>query len=232
MKYLPIVHDFVKTENNVIILDSPIVIDSVNFFKKTMPVMIDCEKPTFINVIQRSTMKHQQYKAKEGFYIFHYADYKESDKTIEIYASLYNSLDFSTLNIHGKYRKIVINKETKEVYIIRNPDLEKLNLEFPIKIEGDGRVILRHIKNRHASGLVICRDLDIVKRLEFGDKCISGEPAIHFIDKVPYLFTFAFSNNTGYLIMINMDTYEEIEIPIGEPMSIGFHSIFVPKPNL
>jgi len=236
MTYLPIVHDFLKTPSNkIIVIDSPIVVDFSNMFKKTMPIMVNSNDPTFIHVLSKNTMKLERYEVGEAFYVFHYADYKETETDMEIYACLYNKLDFSTLTNKGKYRKIVIHKETGKVSIIKDTELEKLDLEFPVKIGEDGRILFRNIENNRMNGFVVCKDLDIIKKIEFKNRFISGEPAIHTIDSIPYLFTFAFddrNNNRGYLIIMNMDTYEEIEIPIEEPITIGFHSIFIPKINL
>jgi carotenoid cleavage dioxygenase-like enzyme len=228
MDYLPVVHDFLKTEDKIILTDSPLVIDFSNLFSKSMPVMLDNKKKTIINVLNKSSMTIDKYYVDEGFYIFHYADYRETDKHIEIYASIYNNLDFSELNIVGKYRKLILEKDTKQVTIEKNPELEKLDLEFPVKF--DDKIILRNINNRRITGFVVCKGLEIIKNIEFGNKYISGEPVVTYIDNIPYLIGFAFNNeksNNGFLIIIDMNTYEIIEIPINETISIGFHSAFI-----
>uniref|UniRef100_A0A6C0L887 Uncharacterized protein n=1 Tax=viral metagenome TaxID=1070528 RepID=A0A6C0L887_9ZZZZ len=228
MDYLPVVHDFLKTEDKIIIIDSPLVIDFSNLFSKSMPVILDNNKKTIINVLNKSNMTIDKYYVDEGFYIFHYADYRETDEYIEIYASIYNNLDFSELNIVGKYRKLVVNKETKKVTIEKNPELEKLDLEFPIKY--DDKIILRNINNKRITGFVVCKGLEIIKNIEFGNRFVLGEPAITYIDNEPYLIAFVVDNeksNRGFLIIINMKTYETIEIPLNETMNIGFHSTFI-----
>lgn len=228
MEYLPIVHDFLKTENNIIIIDSPLVIDVGSLFKKSIPIMLDTNKKTIINVLNRTTMNIDKFYTDTGFYVFHYADYQETDETIEIYACLYEKMDFSELNICGKYRKIIINRVTKEVHTVKNQDLENLNLEFPVKF--GNKILFRRIENRHINGFVVCQDLEIIKQLYFPEKFICGEPAINYIDNIPYLFCFAINeaeNNSSFLILINMETYEMIEIPIDASLNIGFHSIFI-----
>jgi hypothetical protein len=195
-----------------------------------MPVMLNNKKETIIHVLDRSTMNVQKYVSKEGFYIFHYANTIEYNNTIEIYASLYTQLDFSNLNIHGKYRKIIINKNTYEVNIIKNEELETMDLEFPIKLNNNN-VILRSIKNKRITGFIICKDLEIIKTINIEKYYLSGEPALHYINNTPYLFVFAFDNNNmGTLLIIDMNTYYTIEIPINETINIGFHSTFIPKP--
>ena len=228
MNYLPIVHDFLKTDDKIIITDSPLVIDFSNLFSKSMPVMLDNKKKTIINVLNKSSMIIDKYYVDEGVYIFHYADYRETDKHIEIYASIYNNLDFSELNIVGKYRKLILEKDTKQVTIEKNPELEKLDLEFPIKY--DDKIVLRNINNKRITGFVVCKDLKIIKIIDLGNRFVLGEPAVTYIDNEPYLIAFAFDNeksNGGFLIIINMKTYETIEIPLNETMNIGFHSTFI-----
>ena len=228
MNYLPIVHDFISSHSSVIMIDSPLVIDYSNLFKKVMPVLLDANKETIINVISKKTMEIAKYQINSGFYIFHYADYKETDTTIEIYASHYDKLDFSELNISGKYRKIIIDKQTKNAIIVKDAELEKLDLEFPVKF-GDN-VVFRSMEKKRTKGFVVCNELKIIKSIDLGNKVISGEPAITYVKDVPYLITFAFDNekaDNGFLIIIDMNTYDIIEIPINEPLSVGFHSMFI-----
>jgi hypothetical protein len=227
-KYMPVIHDFIKTENSVIIMDSPLVIDIPNLFKNPLPIMLDNTKKTIINVLNTTTMNIEKYFYNEGFYIFHYADWRETNNTIEIYASMYDKLDFSQLDISGKYRKMILNKENKNVMILKNPELEKLDMEFPVKF--DDKIVFRSMVNKRITGFVICKDLDIIKKLDLSDKFISGEPAIVYIDKTPHLIAFTFDDkieNQGFVIVINMNTYEIIEIPLNESINIGFHSIFI-----
>jgi hypothetical protein len=185
-------------------------------------------KPTIINVINTETMNMEKYYIHKGFYVFHYAEFKETDKNMEIYACLYDKLDFSELNINGRYRKILINKITKEATIFTNPDLENLDLEFPIKF--DNKIVFREIENRRITGFVVCQELEIIRKISFLDKFICGEPSINYIDDIPYLFSLGFYDDQykkGFLLIIDMETYDLIEIPINEALKIGFHSIFI-----
>jgi hypothetical protein len=170
----------------------------------------------------------QTFKTNESFYLFHYADCREDENVIEIYASLYDELDFSQINIVGKYRKIVLDKRTKEAVIEKNEELEQMDLDFPIKYEN--KIVMRHLKDKIIDGFVVCQDLKIIKKIYLKNRFCCGEPSISYIDGVPYLITLAFhSKNTeqGYVILINMRNYTKIQIPIGEKLNIGFHSIFL-----
>jgi len=229
-QHMPLIHDIISTPEKVIFMDSPIVMDIPYLLSKPAPVILNKKGRTWIHILNKKDNSLNRFSMKESIYVFHYADYKETDDYINIYASQYEDLDFSALNIKGKYRMIQINKNTKEVSVIKNPDLENLDVEFPILYED--KVVLRSIKNKVGSGFIICRELEIIKTLEFDNRSFCGEPAIKMIEKVPYLISFAFDlldKEKSYLVIINMHTYEVIEIPLPIPITIGFHSAFFSK---
>ena len=235
-KYLPIVHDFYKIQNKILVTDSPVVYDIQSLFKGEIPVKLDKNQNTIIHVLdlleantkKRKNQIPQMFKTNESFYLFHYADCKEDENVIEIYASLYDELDFSQINIVGKYRKIVLNKRTKDAVIEKNEELEQMDLDFPIKFEN--KIVMRHLKDKIIDGFVVCQDLRIIKKIYLKDRFCCGEPSISYIEGVPYLITLAFhfeNTEQGYVILINMKNYNKIQIPIGEKLNIGFHSIFL-----
>jgi carotenoid cleavage dioxygenase-like enzyme len=164
-KYMPIIHDFWSSQNKIIFIDSPLNIDFKGIFNTPMPVKLDQTKETIIIVLDKSTMKIERYHVNESLYVFHFANSKENETHIEIYASLYEKIDFNELNITGKYRKITINKCTKLVTIEKNPEIEPLNIEFPI-LYGN-RTIFKSIDNRVNNGFVICEGMELIKKIEF-----------------------------------------------------------------
>ena len=229
-KYLPIIHDFWSSQNKIIFIDSPLAIDYSSVLNTPMPVKLDDSKETIINVFDKTTMEIERYHINESFYIFHYANSKENETHIDIYASLYDNINFNEVNITGKYRKISIKKNTKLVTIEKNPELEVLNIEFPISY--GNRTIFRSIENRVNNGFVICEGMELIKTIEFVDKFICGEPAIKKIDNSYYLIAFYFSifnSKDSHMIIMNLDTYNFLDIPIKEEMGLGFHSIFIPN---
>jgi hypothetical protein len=231
MNYMPVIHDIISTQHRVVLTDSPIVMDMKSVLHKSLPVILNHNERTWIHVLNKTDFSIERFSTNESFYIFHYADYKETANTIEIYASHYDSIDFSELNITGRYRKLVIDKYTKKVSIIKNRDLENLDIEFPIKFED--KVLFRSMKNKIINGFVVCKDLQIMKQIEFENRFICGEPAIENIDNVPHLICFTFDlteNEKGYLLIMNMHTYEQIEVPLALPLTIGFHSAFYKYP--
>lgn len=225
MKYFPIMHDFLSTDKSVILFDCPLKAGSISFGRSMMNVILDYTKPTIINVMNKETKIIDKYLINESFYIFHFADFYEDDDIIEIYASLYDKLDFSSLNLDGKYRKIIIDKKTKNVSIEKNIELEKMNLDFPVKYKN--KIILKNLENDIINGFVICEKLHFCKKIIVPNKCICGEPVIKVIDDVPYLICFALGLNNGCVMIINLNNYKIIEIPINSSLNIGFHSIFI-----
>lgn len=224
MVYIPITHDFLSTEKSIIIFDFPLKIDIKNIFKKRVSVLLDLNNPTIINVMNKETKIIEKYIINESFYIFHFADYYENDDTIEIYASIYKKLDFSSLNLEGKYRKIIINKKNKKVHIEKNMDLENMNLDFPVKYQD--KVILRNSFNNTSNEFIICKNLTIHKKIIIPEKCICGEPTVKIIDGEPYLFSFLMGYKNS-LIIINLVNYSVINLQIKNELNIGFHSIFI-----
>lgn len=219
-KYLPLIHDFITTDNNIIIFDSPIKINLMNIISNIniIPLTLDPNKPTYIYIMnKKNNYKIDTYYINISFYIFHFADYYEDDKFIEIYTSVYEKFDLSTLKLDGKYRKILINKLTKRITIEQNVELEKMNLDFPIKY--NDKVILQSSTNE----FVICKKLNIIKKIKIPTGIINGEHNLIYIDKIPHLICFTSST----LLIINIISDKIIEIPINEDLNIGFHSIYI-----
>jgi carotenoid cleavage dioxygenase len=228
-KYLPIIHDFYVFNNNILFTDSPLFfnIDLNNI--NNIPVIFK-KKPTYIHLKNINNSLLEIYKSNESFYIFHYAyvnDIKNKN-IIEIFAPLCYNLDFSKLDIKTNYSKIIINKDLNTVEIKSNPFLNVYNLDFPILYKD--KVILRNIHNNSINGFVICKELDIVKTLFFGNRKMCGEPSIINIDNISYLISFAYNSiNQGFIILINLNNYRIIEIPLNYKINIGFHAIFIDK---
>ena len=223
-KYLPIVHDFAMFNSCVLVTDSPFIIKMSDL--KKIPVHLDTNKPTFIHVINTKTEQLETYNTSEGFYIFHYADVSENDESITIYAPIYESMDFSNLNIHGKYRKINIDKRTRNVTIEKNAVFDEYNLDFPIKYKK--KVILRNIHNNSINGFVICENLNIMKTIMLNNRYVCGEPVVIEIEEIPHIIAFSYDRfSKGHLLVINMESASIINIPLNCSLNIGFHSIFL-----
>jgi carotenoid cleavage dioxygenase-like enzyme len=120
-EYIPIIHDFVVFKNKFIFLDAPFKWD----WTQKIPAVFDRSKPSYIYLFDNQENILRKIPAKShGFYIFHYAYIKDTDDTLEIYASQYDELEFSNINLKGNYRMIEINKKNKTVFVHKNDLLE------------------------------------------------------------------------------------------------------------
>lgn len=221
--YTPVTHDFISLNESILLMDSPLVI-SLN---KMPPIYLDKNKTTYFYVLDKMHGYYNVYRHQHGMYLFHYSQFKETPDEIEFYGSFYDTIDFSSYGIEGKYRKVVINKRTNNVAIFKNDILENYNLDFPMKLD-ENHSILVEIDNSKMAGFVILRDFQIVKRVRFHDKIICGEPKVINIENVPYFVCFMLdTQNKSSLQLMNLKSFSTIDIPIPETkMNIGFHSIF------
>jgi len=232
-KNLPIVHDFYSDDDILILIDSPILIDFTQDIQNKMPVYLENSKKTFIYIYDKKKKQYETYTCEQGFYTFHYAYVKSKKDTIEIYISQYDELDFTNVNIKGRYRMIEINKNTKNTIIHKNKEIENYNLDFPICF--NDKVILRHFENRKINGFVITKGLKLYKNLFFDNKNICGEHSIIYIKNIPHLIFFNVEEdknkkiNKNLLTIINLNNYEIIDIEIRNKLTLGFHSIFIPN---
>jgi carotenoid cleavage dioxygenase-like enzyme len=209
-------------------VDSPIVIDLMQLLKGGLPVRFDQSKPTFIHVISKKTGVIKTYKCPSAFYLFHFSKVIENKETIEIYAPLYDDVDFSQLNIQGKYRKIVLEKASNLVRVEKNRVLEGLDLDFPVAF--DDKIVLRYIENKIIKGFAICKDMKQIRSITLRNRFVCGEPVVINAEGTPYLICFANSmqRSESFLIVIELNTYHIREFSLGNrSLNLGFHSIFL-----
>jgi hypothetical protein len=245
-KYVPIVHDFgILPDGKVLFVDAPFVwnIKSLNskkpvlqfldkgIFPKDIPIVFDKTRSTYINLYDPIQKRLKQFACPTPpFYWFHiaYTEYQGGD--LNIFAPLYDDVNFSSLDLDGKYRQVTI-RASGEVVIKKNPLLESLNLDFPIRV-GD-YVVLREIENREIRGFVVCKGLRIIRRIRLPlGRAFCGEPSVVDIGGQPHLLGFSYDeNHKGFVSLMSIwsDTYDEI--PLGHEVSIGFHSVFIPNPK-
>jgi len=224
--YIPIIHDFVVLKKGVLFIDSPF---TLNPFSQ-IPIILS-NQSTYIHIYNKYSNTRTQYECSNPFYLFHYADVIEHNNTIDIYGSQYDKLDFSSLNIQGKYRKMVINLLSGNVFVIKNKELENMNLDFPLK--WNEYVLLRSIENQTINGFVLCKGLDIIRIIHLPqNRFFCGEPSIIEISGSPFSIGFSYDSfENGYLIMFDLFSEKYIEIPLHSEirLTIGFHSIFLQK---
>jgi hypothetical protein len=232
-KYIPIIHDFLSTKDNIVIIDSPLVFDFSKLICGKLPIRFDKTLPTFIHVVHKNTGHITTYKLPSAFYVFHFAKYIESYEQLEIYAPLYDDIDFDDINISGKYRKIVIDRLHKTAYVCNNIKTEQYNLDFPVE-DTLGNIILRNIERRKINGFVKVNDkMAITQKWMFDDIFFCGEPiAVRLNNKNGLI---AFGNNDltndantslpGGLVLLNMEDGTMVKISVNDSLTMGFHTV-------
>jgi len=218
--YIPLVHDFYTDENYILLINSPLKMDWSNILNKQIPIFFDGTAPTFIYLVHKKSGKIETYKVDKGFYLFHYADVKIKDNTINILSPFYDRINYNEVLHFGKYRRLRIDRTSGNSQIFKYRELEPLNLDFPVpldisrqtKITPIKRFILRNIENGRINGFYILEKTDIVKKIVFEDYFICGEPGIFYMEReenkednkeenkntsVPILCCFAFLENNN-----------------------------------
>jgi len=240
--HIPVIHDFLVLSERILFMDSPYRFDFGLFVQSKIPVRFDSNQETYIHILDISGGggggEAATYRIPApGIALFHFADVSETPISIEILASIYESIRFDDLFIVGKYRKLVIDKRTGNVMMIQSADLEKYNLDFPVSWvpdSGTKRIILRNFDGTRNNGFVIVEGMHIVRELWFDRLSISGEPVVCQGSKGTYLLSFAYDSALcGYLIAVHLDDPGMFieEIPLNMSFGIGFHSIFVDAKN-
>jgi hypothetical protein len=245
--YIPIIHDFLSTTDNIIIIDSPLVFDFSKLFCGKLPIRFDKTLPTFIHVVHKTTGHITTYKVPSAFYVFHYAKYIESYEKLEIYAPLYDDIDFDQLNISGKYRKIVIDRLHNTAYVCNNIKTEQYNLDFPVE-DTLGNIILRNIERRKINGFVKVNDeMAITQKWMFNDIFFCGEPLSIRLNNKNGLMAFGNTNTiqmndpvrlsgnkdalapttSGGIILLNMEDGTVIKYLVSNNLTMGFHTISI-----
>ena len=238
--YIPITHDYMVygvLQDSILFCDSPLVIHPPVDFKglNRIPLVLNHEKPTYIHTYNFTDGNHQIYQISErGYYIFHFSQIKHDDHQIEIYAPLYDTFDFNNVNIHAKYKRIVLDKTELSGKIHECSEIdESYNLDFPIPFNNS--VILRNIKTISENktvinGFVILEEQWLKQTILYDELCFCGEPAIAYnAEGIPFLLSFAYDHctNEGYVVFINLNTYCMVKQILQVTPFIGFHSCFI-----
>jgi len=233
--YLPVIHDFLVLRDSILFMDSPFYFDIRILFSSKIPVSFDDTLPTKIHIYNFTTNTVRTVELPTGMYIFHYADFLETENCIEFSGSLYQKMNFSNLEIYGKYRKIKIDKNSPKVFVESDIETDKYNLDFPIQFrnkenrEKTDKQILLNFDNGGFNGFFILEKLKIKKKIFMDLKKICGEPAIFFLKKRPFLIGFSYdSNSNGFYFIIDLINYQKWEIALNHKITLGFHSIFLP----
>jgi hypothetical protein len=243
-RYIPIVHDFLSTNDSIVIIDSPLVFDFPKLFRGKLPLHFKKTSPTYIHVLQKYTGHVSTYKLHSPFYLFHFAKYVDSHKILEIYAPLYDDIDFDSIKIKGRYRKIVIDKCHNTAYVCNNVETEKYNLDFPVE-DILGNIILRNIQKRKINGFVRVDDnMAITQKWMFDNIFFCGEPIAVRLNNKNGLIAFGNNDNVnndnndnkdakypdlGGIVLLNMEDGTIIKLLVNDSLTMGFHTVSITR---
>jgi hypothetical protein len=217
--YIPLVHDFVRCGESTLFSESPIEISPKAFLQRKFPIVMHSQKPTYIHHVHLD--KTTRFYSPLSFFIFHYADVVETPEAFEMYAPLYYQLDFNTVDVHGIYSKLRLDKRTCRISIQSTFELEKYNLDFPVKWKD--YIILRNIDGRTINGFLFCKGLEVHRTL-FLTMSICGEPSI--VEDT--LVCIGYDNQfNSFLIQVDLNTNEIVYDKLNQTATLGFHSVFI-----
>ena len=230
--YMPVIHDFVSTNNTILFTDVPLVMDFTQVIKTSLPVKFDKTKPSYFHVLDKVTGNLITYTYDKGIYMFHHSHTVEDDTNIYLYTCVYDDFNYLSIDIKGSYRCIVLNKISKKVSIIQNEETEQYNLDFPIIYKN--KTVLRNLvkleKGSRINGFVLCDGINIEKKYIYDNiSFCGGDPNIIEIDGNPHICTLAHSINfeKHYFCFIPLYDDDPIFIELPVKTNVGFHSIFI-----
>jgi hypothetical protein len=129
----------------------------------------------------------------------------------------------------------MIDKRNGAIKIIKNPDLEQLNLDFPISM-GNGLFLFRSIKDHIMNGFVVVdHNLTIRKIITIPNTyALCGEPGyMKMLDGSSKIVAFLYDKNEwGYYYSIDPHSGIETLIPLHTMITPGFHSMTFSGPNI
>jgi carotenoid cleavage dioxygenase-like enzyme len=224
-EYMPVIHDSYILSNSTVFTDSPLQFSLKSLLQGKIPVVFNGQKPTYIHEICRKTGNKKTYVSNTSFYIFHYANMRETNDKIVIYAAIYDDLDFSKLNIVGKYRRLILDKKNGQIKIEKNPELEKYNLDFPMKWRNF--YILRNVEQNRINGFIVCNGLRIHKKIFLQDLSICGEPKIYDNGDFSRIICLGYDDSSSYFVLIDPENGEVFKFRLEGKVKIGFHSLFM-----
>ena len=226
-KYMPVIHDFLSDDNYFIIFDSPLEFDVKRLFQTSFPVYLNHNKPTYIHILNKKTGETETFSIDEGFYTFHFSKFIDKKDHFVIQSTQVDELDFTNLNFYARLREVRINKETKKAENKKFPHLEKISIDFPLKINNKQTLFSLIEHKKGFVGFVICENTKIIKKIKLKDTVIVGEAQIISLLNTPYLICFTKKNDKNYLMLMNLKTFSSYDVPIPIKITNGFHSLFI-----
>ncbi len=216
-RYVPLVHSHLRVGDHYVFTDSPLFFSWKHCFQGKFPFILE-PRPTYLHVTP------DVYTSPETFFIFHYASLVETHDAFILHAPLYETLDFSTVTLYGKYRRLVLHKGNKTITMEKNHVLEMYNLDFPV--HWNEYILLRNLdlSTQTINGFILCDGITIMKEFWI-NLSILGEP---FIENDSILF-FAYNLTGTYFVHLSILDGTQQEYFVDLPGTLGFHSFFKKK---
>jgi hypothetical protein len=213
-RYVPLAHSHLRVRDHYVFTDSPLFFSWKHCFQGKFPFILE-PQPTYIHVTP------DVYTSPETFFIFHYASLVETPDAFILLAPLYETLDFSTVTLYGKYRRLVLHKGNKTITMEKNHALETYNLDFPVHWKD--YILLRNLdlSTQTINGFILCDGLTIMKEFWL-ELSILGEP---FIENDSIL-CFAYNQTGTYFVHLSILNGTQQEYEVDLPGTLGFHSFF------
>ena len=247
-----IVHSTSFTGNKLIIPDMPMKFNPLRIFTNRLPLyfdkhngvtrfgILDVDDPTNI----------EWYHFDENFYVFHFSDSYETPDEYIIYACVIRNINIEafiffekndpTNKGNGLIRKIRLNKKTKRGTVIRNKQIEDMdvdfcyNTDFPITSKLNTKDIYCCIFDSNKASIsgylkINTDDFRISKPAIFlleNNTYGTAEPQTVVIENKEYLLGYLEKDSKYFISLIDVlnQSIESIEIPARIPP--GFHSMF------
>ena len=213
-KYVPLIHSHVRIRNQYLFTDSPLVFSWKHVLCGEFPFQA-VKLPTYIHVTP------DVYISKETFFIFHYASVVETTDAFIVYAPLYETLNFSSVEMYGKYRRLILHKSNKTITIEKRDELEKYNLDFPVRWKNYTLLRNLNVTLQQINGFILCDGLEIIKEF-WVSLGILGEPCIEH----DFILFFAYNQSGTYFVHLHILSGIQKEYSVNISGTLGFHSFF------
>jgi carotenoid cleavage dioxygenase len=235
-KYKSIIHDFVLTNNSIILCDMPFEFNLSRILINKLPFYFDKTKNVRFCIISKDLKSFKWIECDENFFIFHFDQSYEDDNYIYFNGVTYDNFEMDMLAKSRdqyivnkpKYRQFQINKNNNSIKMIKNNDFERLNLEFPNSI-GNVSVLSIYDDNLNTIGFVISNNFKLKKEMKLNNRFIYAEPILfEGDDNKLYIICFTYNNHyDNYLNIYDISNDKNIEIKLDNiKINKGFHSIF------
>ncbi len=157
-EYPTLIHDFVITENFIVIIDSPAIFDLAAIVDKKNILQWQPQRGTAIALIPRDDLQQKpQWLKTKAFFAYHYSNAYENDGKIEMLCAYYAGLETSkTDDFKSQLMKISINLSNQKIDFqnLDVPNCEFLRVNDQYQAKQNRYSYMLVMKDEHFSQLV------------------------------------------------------------------------------